>query len=80
VPERELILEYLEFIDDVLDELDSREEINYVHEILRNGSGADRQLRVFEETKDLRQVVEYMANETQFGLHDIEPSERAVRS
>ncbi|HEV8318554.1 MAG TPA: carboxylate-amine ligase [Vicinamibacterales bacterium] len=80
VPERELILEYLEFIDDVLDELDSREEINYVHEILRNGTGADRQLRVFEETKDLRQVVEYMANETQFGLHDIEPSERAVRS
>jgi carboxylate-amine ligase len=80
VPERELILEYLEFIDDVLDELDSREEINYVHEILRNGSGADRQLRVFEETKDLRQVVEYMANETQFGLHDIEASERAVRS
>src|SRR5881628_1040488 len=54
VPERELILEYLEFIDDVLDELDSREEINYVHEILRNGTGADRQLRVFEETKDLR--------------------------
>ena len=80
VPERDLILEYLEFIDDVVDELDSREEINYVHEILRNGTGADRQLRVFEETKDLRQVVEYMASETQFGLHDIQSSEPAVRS
>ena len=80
VPERELILEYLEFIDDVVDELDSREEINYVREILRNGTGADRQLRVFEETNDLRQVVEYMASETQFGLHDIQSSEPAVRS
>jgi len=61
VPERELILGYLEFIDDVLDELGSREEIGYVHELLKNGTGADRQLRVFEETKDLRRVVEYMA-------------------
>src|SRR6188768_2666895 len=29
VPARELVLEYLEFIDDVVDELDSREELNY---------------------------------------------------
>jgi carboxylate-amine ligase len=69
VPERQLMLEYLEFIEDVVDELDSREEVNYVHEILKIGTGADRQLRVFEETGgDLKKVVDYMAAETQAGL------------
>jgi glutamate---cysteine ligase / carboxylate-amine ligase len=68
VPERQLVLEYLEFIDDVLDELDSREEVGYVHEILKMGTGADRQLQVFEETRDLKKVVDYMAHQTQAGL------------
>ena len=53
VPARELVLEYLEFIDDVVDELDSREELNYIHEILNNGTGADRQLRVSEKGRRL---------------------------
>ena len=70
VPARELILEYLEFVDDVVDELDSREEINYIHEILRMGSGADRQLRVYEETGDFNKVVDYIVEETQVGLFD----------
>jgi carboxylate-amine ligase len=68
VAERQLMLEYLEFIDDVLDELDSREEVSYVHEILKTGTGADRQLKVFEDTGDLKKVVDYMAGETQAGL------------
>ncbi len=29
-----LVLELLDFIDDVVDELGSREKINYVHEIM----------------------------------------------
>src|SRR5206468_4700788 len=57
VPVRDLILEYLDFIDDVVDELDSRSEIDYVHRIMEMGSGADRQIRVFEETGDLKKVV-----------------------
>jgi carboxylate-amine ligase len=68
VPERALILEYLDFVDDVLDELDSRAEVAYIHDILRSGNGADRQLAVFEETGDLRKVVDFMASETQAGL------------
>lgn len=67
-PERELILEYLAFIDDVVDELESREEINYIHTILQQGTGADRQLRKFEETNDLNAVVDYMADETRADL------------
>ena len=48
VPMRELMLEYLEFVDDVLDELDSRSEVEYVQTMLERGCGADRQLKVFE--------------------------------
>jgi len=62
------VLEYLDFIDDVVDELGSREELNYIHKILETGSGADRQLRVFEQTGDLKKVVDYIVEETEAGL------------
>jgi carboxylate-amine ligase len=68
VPLRELIIEYLAFIDDVLDDLGSRDEIGYIHTMLLQGSGADRQLKVFRETGDLKAVVDYMAAETRVGL------------
>ncbi len=69
LPCRELILEYLEFVDDVLDELDSRKEVEYVRTILREGTGADRQLQVFDKTNDLKEVMRYMVSETQAGLN-----------
>jgi carboxylate-amine ligase len=68
VPVRDLIVEYLDFIDDVLDELGCRKEIEYIHTMLQRGSGADRQLKVFRETGSLRAVVDYMAEETKAGL------------
>src|SRR5438445_528989 len=68
VSARDLIQEYLEFVDDVVDELDSREEIGYIRKILEMGSGADRQLRVFRETNDLKKVVDYIIEETEVGL------------
>ena len=68
VPERALIREYLDFVDDVVDELDSREEVAYVETMLERGSGADRQLAVFEKTGDLKSVVAYMVEETKVGL------------
>ena len=68
VPLRDLIMEYLLFVDEVLDELGCRDEINYIHTMLEQGSGADRQLRVFRETGSLRAVVDYMAAETRAGL------------
>jgi carboxylate-amine ligase len=68
VPVRDLIYEYLEFVDDVVDELGSREEINYIHRILEHGTGADRQLRIFQETGDLTKVVDYIIYETEAGL------------
>jgi glutamate---cysteine ligase / carboxylate-amine ligase len=77
VPAKDLILEYLEFVDDVVDELDSREELNYIHTMLETGSGADRQLKVYQETRDLKKVVDYIIEETETGLAEVEPA--AVR-
>jgi carboxylate-amine ligase len=68
VPLRDLIYEYLQFVDDVVDELGSRKEINYIHRILESGTGADRQLRIFQETGDLTKVVDYIVYETEAGL------------
>jgi glutamate---cysteine ligase / carboxylate-amine ligase len=79
VPAKSLIREYLDFVDDVVDELDSREELNYIHTMLETGSGADRQLQVYKETGDLKKVVDYIIEETQAGLEEIEPAaERKV--
>jgi len=68
VPARDLVREYLDFVDDVVVELDSREELEYIHRILDQGSGADRQLRLFQETGDLKKVVDYIIEETEAGL------------
>ncbi len=70
VPARDLIIEYLAFVEEVVDELESRDAINYIYKILENGTGADRQIRKFEETGDLKAVVDYMAEETTAGLTD----------
>jgi len=58
VPTRDLVLELLDFVDDVVDELDSRKEIEHIHTILERGTSAEEQLRVFNETKDLNAVVD----------------------
>jgi carboxylate-amine ligase len=58
VPTRDLIRELLDFVDDVLDPLDSRKEVEHIHTILERGTSADEQLRVHEETGDLRAVVD----------------------
>ena len=76
VPEKKLMHEYLHMIDDVVDELGSRDEIDYIHEMLKMGSGADRQLQVFRETGDLKKVVDYIVEETKVGVFDTAPAER----
>ena len=55
-------------MDDVVDELGSRKEIEYVHTILKNGTSADRQLRTFEATGDLKAVVDQLVDETMEGV------------
>ena len=64
----DLIHELLEFVDREIDEFGSRKEVAYIHEILKNGTGADRQLNVWERTRDIRAVVDYIISETTAGL------------
>ncbi|MBM3784061.1 MAG: carboxylate-amine ligase [Acidobacteria bacterium] len=64
VPFHDLMEEYLGLIDDVVDELGSRQQVNYIRRIVEEGTGADRQLRVWRETGDLKKVVDYIIDET----------------
>jgi carboxylate-amine ligase len=69
VDERALLLEYLAWVDDVLDELGSRDAVEHVRWILENGTGADRQIRAWQKGgRDLQAVVDFMISETKVGL------------
>lgn len=67
LPARDAIRELVEFADDVLDELESREEVEYVFRILEEGTSADRQLATFQETGDMKAVVDQLVVETMDG-------------
>ena len=58
VPVKDLIRELLDFVDDVVDDLGSRKEVEHIHTILDRGTSADEQLRVYQETNDLKAVVD----------------------
>jgi carboxylate-amine ligase len=79
VPFRDLVEEMLEFVDDVVDELGSRRELETIRWILENGSGADRQLAVYRESgEDLRKVVDFICEETRHGLETVQPGSTAA--
>lgn len=60
-----LIEELLVWLDDVVDDLGSRTEVEYATTILHQGASADRQLAVYRETGDMRAVVDRIVEETQ---------------
>ena len=64
VSARDLTMELLEFVDDVVDDLGSRDALGAVYDILRDGTGADRQLAVYRDSGNLESVVDYLAEET----------------
>jgi carboxylate-amine ligase len=65
VPTRDLIRELLDFVDDVVDDLGSRKEIEHVHTILERGTSADEQLRVWEaNNQDFKPVVDMLIKNT----------------
>jgi len=79
VPFADLANEMLEFVDDVVDELGSRKELESIRWILENGSGADRQLAVFHESgEDLLKVVDFICDETAHGLESVAPGNTAA--
>ncbi len=68
VPMRDLALELLEFIDDVVDELGSREAVSQIHTVLAEGTSADRQLAVYRKTGDMKAVVAHLIEETRSSI------------
>jgi carboxylate-amine ligase len=54
----------LEFIADEVDELGSQAEMAHIEKIIREGTGADRQLAVYEQTHDIKAVVDQIIEET----------------
>ena len=64
VPMRELAVELMDFIDDVVDDLGSRKAVDYIDTLLADGTSADRQLRVLGDGGDTQAVAELLAKET----------------
>ena len=75
VPIRFLVQELLEFIDDVVDELGTRQDVEYVNTILDKGTSADRQLLTYRKAlgegatsqEALTAVVDQLIEETARG-------------
>ncbi|NNF00523.1 MAG: carboxylate-amine ligase, partial [Pyrinomonadaceae bacterium] len=65
VPVKDLIRELLDFVDDVVDDLGSRNEIEHIHTIMERGTSADEQLRVYKENnEDFNPVVDMLIRNT----------------
>ena len=62
------LAQLLDFVDEVLDELDIRKEVEYLETILYGFTSADRQLAVYRETEDFKAVVDLVVTETREGL------------
>ena len=52
-----------------VEELGSRKEMAHIERIMREGTGADRQLAAFERTNDMKAVVDQIVEETYEGLN-----------
>lgn len=75
VPMRELALDLVALVDDVVDELNCRAEVEHIHTILERGTSADRQLAVYQGAladgatvaEALHAVVDHLIAETAAG-------------
>ena len=65
---RVLLYELLDFVDDVVDHLGSRHRLDFIHKIIEGGTGADKQLAVYEETKNLESVTKFIQSQYLSGI------------
>src|SRR5579884_504179 len=68
---RESLSELLDFLDDVVDDLGSRGEMDYLRALLEDprGTGADRQIALYEQTGSLDAVSLLLMQQTMQGIH-----------
>ena len=69
---RESVGELLDFVDEVVDDLGSRREMTYLRNLLEDprGTGADRQIALYEQTGNLDAVIEYLMQQTMRGISE----------
>jgi len=68
VETRSLLNELIEFVSTEIFELGSIREMDHIERIMREGTGADRQIAVFRRTQDMKAVVDQIVAETYEGL------------
>ena len=68
VDTRSLLNELLEFVSTEVNELGTQKEMAHIEQIMREGTGADRQLAVWVGTQDMKAVVDQIVAETYEGL------------
>ncbi len=69
VETRSLLNELLEFVATEANELGTQNEMAHIEQIMHEGTGADRQLMVWERTQDMKAVVDHIVGETYEGLN-----------
>jgi carboxylate-amine ligase len=69
VETRSLLNELLEFVTTEVNELGTQNEMAHIERIMREGTGADRQLAAYERTHDIKAVVDHIVAETYEGLN-----------
>jgi carboxylate-amine ligase len=69
VDERSLLGELLEFVSTEVAELGSKQEMAHIERVMREGTGADRQLAAYQRTNDMKAVVDQIVAETYQGLN-----------
>ena len=67
---RESISDLLDFVDEVIDDLGSRHEIDYLRRLLYDpqGTGADRQIALYEQTGSMEAVIQLLMQQTMQGI------------
>lgn len=75
VDAKALVHEMVALVDDVVDELGSRKEVEYLLHMAEHGTSADRQLQIYQETHDLQAVVDNLISETMEGVEVLQPPE-----
>lgn len=67
---RAAIHDLLDFVDDVVDDLGSRREIQHIRTLLNSpqGTGADRQIAIYQQTGKIQDVVDLLLQQTLRGI------------
>jgi carboxylate-amine ligase len=72
VEAKALMHELIAFVDDVVDTLGSRKDVEYLLKVVEGGTSADRQLAIYKQTNDLKAVVDNLIAETMEGVPPME--------